>query len=203
MILVVFPHQHMEHSQRAVLALAVGSSVEVKQVGVKEVADLGRGAILRSSGEVVLSLSLAEGGTERCIEWAGGEDTRLEESVVTFVIKRSVDSSVVEVLNIAETSRYFEGLIHVTVGTSDGNLKLVAPLSMETISRCRFSKKTIKLTQSYWRWTTRLDLPRIRTFVVVSICSLQSATRSFTLMIVVEVGLGQADAGSRLGSLSK
>jgi hypothetical protein len=154
----------MERLQRAVLALAVGSSVEVKQVGVKEVANLGRSAILRSSGEVVLGLSLAEGGTERCIEWTSGEDTALDESVVTFVIKRGVDSSVVEVLNIAETSRYFEGLIHVTVGTSDGNLELVAPLSMETIRRCGFSKKTIKLTRSYWRWMTRLGLPRIHTF---------------------------------------
>jgi hypothetical protein len=153
----------MEYSQRAVLALAVGSSVEVKQVGVEEVADLGRGPILRSSGEVVLSLSLTEGGTERCVEWAGGEDTALDESVITFVIKRSIDSSVVEVLNIAETSRYFKGLVHITVRASDGNLELVAPLSIKMISSCKLSKNKIELTQSYWRWMTRLGLPRIRT----------------------------------------
>jgi hypothetical protein len=160
---VVFPHHDLKHLQRAVLALAVGSSVEVKQVGVEEVADLGRGAILGSSGEIVLGLSLAEGGTERCVEWAGGENTRLDESVVAFVIKGSVDSSVIEVLNIAETSRHFESLVHVAVGTSDRNLKLVAPLSMKMMRRCKFSKKTIKLTRSYWRWMTILGLPRRRT----------------------------------------
>jgi hypothetical protein len=129
-MLVAIAHHDVEHSQRAVLALAVGSLVEVKQVSVEEVADLGGSTILGSSGEVVLGLSLAMGCAQRCVEGAGGEDSTAHESVVTLVIKRSVDGSVVEVLDIAETSRYFEGLVHISVGTSDGDLELVAPLAV-------------------------------------------------------------------------
>jgi hypothetical protein len=129
-MLVTITHRDVEHSQRAVLALAVRSLVQVKQVSVEEVTDLGRSTILGSSGEVVLGLSLAMGCAERCVEWACGEDSWAHESIVTLVIKRSVDGSVVEVLNIAETSRYFEGLVHVSVGTSDSDLELVAPLAV-------------------------------------------------------------------------
>ena len=105
----------MEHLQRAVLALAVGSLVEIKEIGIEEVADLGRSTIFGSSGEVVLVLSLAVSGAERCVEWICGKDTASHESVITLVIKRSIDSSVIKVLNIAKTSRYLKGLVHVTV----------------------------------------------------------------------------------------
>jgi len=120
----------MKYSQRAVLALTVGSFVEIKEIGVEEVADLGRSTILRSSGKIVLVLSLAVSGTERCVEWTCREDTASHKSVIALVIERCVDSSVVEVLNITEACRHFEGLVHVTVGTSDGDLELVAPLTI-------------------------------------------------------------------------
>lgn len=129
-MLVFVVHQDVKHLQRAVLALCVGSLVEVKKIGVEEVADLGRSAILWSSGEVVLVLSLAVSGAERCVERSRLEDTASHEGVITFVIKGSIDSSVVKVLNVTETSRNLEGLVHVSIGTSDGHLELVAPLTI-------------------------------------------------------------------------
>jgi hypothetical protein len=194
----------MENLQRAVLALSVGSLVEIKQIGVEEVADLGRGTVLGSSGEVVLVLSLAMSGAERCVEGSGSEDTRAHESVKGLVIQRGIDSSVVEVLNIAETSRYLEGLVHVTVGTSDGNLELVAVLSMEKLRICERTRKIMTLTHSCWHWIARLGLPRIHTSKGQCLFKrTRSATRMFTLIMVVDVGFGHASAGSRLGSLSK
>jgi hypothetical protein len=130
-----------KHLQRAVLTLSVRGLVEIKQIGVEEVADLGRGTVLGSSGEVVLVLSLTMSSAERCVEGSSSEDTRSHESVKGLVIERGIDSSVVKVLNIAETSRYLESLVHVTVGTSDGNLELVAVLSMEKVRRCERTRK--------------------------------------------------------------
>jgi len=124
------PPYNIEYSQSTVLALAVGSLVEVKQISVEEVAELDGSAVVRRVGSVVRVLSLAVGSTERSVEGTLVEDTRAHVSVITFVVKRSVNGSVVKVLNIAETSRDFEGVVHVTVGTSDGNLELVAPLAI-------------------------------------------------------------------------
>jgi hypothetical protein len=161
----------MKYLQRAVLALSVRSLVEIKQIGVEEVADLWRGTVLGSSGKVVLVLGLTMSGAERCVEGSGSEDTRAHESVKGLVIERGVDSSVVKVLNITETSGYLEGLVHITVGTSDGNLELVAVLSMEQVRGCERTRKVMTLTHSCWRWIARLGLPKIRTLRVVSICS--------------------------------
>jgi hypothetical protein len=57
------------------------------------------------------------------------------------MIQRGVDSSVAKVLHIAETCRYFEGLVHVTLGASDGDLESVTPL-------------TIVIEIRKWDWTS-------------------------------------------------
>jgi hypothetical protein len=187
------------------LTLSVRRLVEIKQIGVEEVADFGRSTVLGSSGEVVLVLSLTMSGTERCVEGSGSEDTRAHESVKGLIIERGIDSSVVKVLNIAETSRYFESLVHITVGTSDSDLELVAVLSMENVRRRERTRKMMTLTHSCWRWIARLGLPRIHTSkrCQYPFRQTEDVIMIFTLIMVVDVGFGHASAGSRLGSLSK
>jgi hypothetical protein len=120
----------MEYSQSTVLALNVRSLVEIEDVSVEEIAELDGSAVVRRVGSVVSVLSLAVGSTERSVERTLVEDTAAHVCIIALMVKRSVNGSVVEVLDVTETSRDFEGVVHVTVRTSDGNLELVAPLTV-------------------------------------------------------------------------
>ena len=109
------------YSQRAVLALAVGGLVEIEKVSVEEVADLYGRAVVGRVGNVVSVLSLTMGGAERSVEGTSSEDAATHESVVTFVVKGSVDGSVAEVLSRGEAFGYSKSVVHVAVGASNNN----------------------------------------------------------------------------------
>lgn len=117
------------------MTLKVGSSVDVENVSVEEVADLWRAAIRSRVSKVVSSLSIAVGGAERSIKGTAAENGRTHVGVIALIVIRSVNGSVTEVAWGGVPRRDDESVVSVTVRASNDDLELVTPLAVHSSVR--------------------------------------------------------------------
>lgn len=110
-------------------ALLENLAVLVQDVGVEEIADL---VELTSGGGVsasIVGLLVASNGAEVGIEYTASDLGGANERVITSAVKRSVDGRFAEEDTSVVASRGGDGLVNVSVGSSDYDLELVAPLA--------------------------------------------------------------------------
>ena len=110
-------------------ALLENLAVLVQDVGVEEVADL---VELAGGGGVpagIVGLLVASNGAEVGIEYTASDLDGANESVITSAVKRSVDGSLAEEDTSVVASRGSDGLVDVSVGSSNYDLELTAPLA--------------------------------------------------------------------------
>lgn len=135
--------------------------VQVKNVSVEELALLGGSSIGRGVVNGVLSLSITGGTAQSRIEWTI-EDLASDESVVALSIKRCVNGISTIVNGIRVTGNSSDGVVSVTVRSSNQDLELIAVLSVLG-QKTRFHPDFMILTRSCWRSLWKLVRPRRRT----------------------------------------
>ena len=106
-----------------VAVLANGDVVTRQNVSVEELAS---SLVCLQVGS---GLSIASSSAEAGIERTSGEDLAAEESALAVAVNGSINCSVAVVVGRAKAISGLDGVVHVSVGSSDNDLELASVLS--------------------------------------------------------------------------
>lgn len=103
--------------------MADGDIVARKDVSVEELAS---SLVCLQVGS---GLSITSSSAKAGIEWTASEDLAAEEGALTVAINRGINGSVTVVVGRGVTISRLDGVVHVSVGSSNDDLELASVLS--------------------------------------------------------------------------